>query len=98
MLLKAGVDISRLNRDIRRALQILETTYQEIAGDEPVITSTYEGTHMPSSLHYANDAIDVRLPWEKIQEVVEDLKLRLGKDYDIILRPTHIHIEWDPKK
>lgn len=97
MLIKAGVDISRLNREIRRALSKIQTTLNYYS-EELVLTSTFEGTHSPGSLHYCNDAIDMRTPGKKIAELVKDLKKRLGPDYDVILEGNHIHIEYDPKK
>jgi len=99
MLLKLGVDISRLNREIRRALPVIENVYRGTPY-EPVITATYEGNHSTGSLHYANDAVDVRLPFPQgcSQETVfNKLKKELGKDYDVVLHKTHYHIEYDPK-
>ena len=70
MLLKAGVDISRLNREIRRALQIVNTVYINYI-EELVVTSTYEGNHSPRSLHYGNDAFDARKPVKKMRDLVK---------------------------
>ena len=97
MLIKAGVDISRLNREIRRALPRIQTilNYQS---EELVITSTYEGNHGLGSLHYCNDAIDMRLPGNNVGLVVGEIKEKLGKDYDVVQEGNHIHIEWDPKR
>jgi hypothetical protein len=93
MLLKAGVDISRLNRPIRRALNHIGALYPDF-----VITSTYEGTHSPGSLHYANDAIDIRMKtFHRTAISVDRLKEVLGPDFDIIRERNHIHIEYDPK-
>lgn len=99
MLLKLGVDISRLERPIRRALNKIESIYQRIAMEEAVITSTYEGNHSPGSLHYANLAVDIRLPSDREIRGVIAIKLKeeLGPDYDVVLEANHIHIEYDPK-
>jgi len=97
MLLKLGVDISRLKRPIRKALNKIEAVYRE-HGEEAVITSTYEGNHMPSSLHYANLAVDIRLPTKDKEKIAKQLKERLGDKYDVILEHNHIHIEYDPKR
>jgi len=96
MLIKAGVDISRLNREIRSALPKLQTVlnYQS---EELVITSTYEGTHGQGSLHYANDAVDIRLPAKNVETVVSRIWEKLGTDYDVVSEGNHIHIEYDPK-
>jgi hypothetical protein len=97
MLLKMGVDISRLKKEIRRILGIIEFLYMK-NGEEAVITSTYEGTHSPQSLHYANLAIDIRIPHTgNPADMTTKLKQNLNKDYDVVLEKDHIHIEYDPK-
>ena len=100
MLLKLGVDISRLERPIRRKLNAIDDTFQNVAGMEAVVTSTYEGTHSASSLHYSNNAIDCRCPIhaETAVDVTDALKSVLGNDFDVILEHNHIHIEYDPKE
>ena len=96
MLLKPGVDISRLARPIRRVLCPLDSLFDKYK-EELVITSTYGGNHLPCSLHYANLAIDIRLPKKNLKEIVTEIKDILGKDYDVVLERDHIHIEYDPK-
>jgi len=98
MLVKLGVYIDELKREIRRALNVIDEVYRE-HGQEAVITSTYEGNHSPGSLHYARQAVDVRLPGRHVLGVlVEELKARLGRDYDVVVEPDHIHVEYDPKE
>lgn len=96
LLLKAGVDISRLNRPIRRTLNVITIICADHSSDL-IITSTYEGNHSPSSLHYSNDAIDIRIIPEKTQQVVREIKEALGPDFDVIIERNHVHIEYDPK-
>ena len=96
MLVKLGVDISRLNRPIRRTLNKIEAVYQT-HNEEPVITSTYEGNHSQSSLHYSNDALDLRKPKYNRKAILAELKEDLGKDFDFYDAPYHTHIEYDPK-
>ena len=96
MLIKSGVDISRLNREIRRALTKIEkilTSY----GQEIIITSTFEGNHSAGSLHYSNDAFDIRLLYDNLDPWAKRIKKDLGKDYDVVVEKGHIHIEYDPK-
>ncbi len=97
MLIKLGVDISRLNREIRRALKTVESIYQTLGEQEVVVTSTYDGNHVVSSLHYANNAVDFRLPTKNREEIFQNIANALGKDYDCINHVDHIHIEYDPK-
>lgn len=97
MLLKLGVSIEKLGRNIRRALPHLEDAFERLTHEEPVITSTFEGNHSAGSLHYANNAIDVRLPRIRAGEIVDSLKNSLGGNFDVILEGDHIHVEFDPK-
>lgn len=97
MLIKAGVDISRLRPEIRKKLPGIEVIVWQYGGNELTITSTYEGLHSAGSLHYANLAIDIRrYPKEEIG--YKEIKEWLGEDYDVILEASHIHIEYDPKR
>ena len=96
MLLKLGVDISRLKSPIRRSLTLIEIIFASNSSEEAVITSTYEGDHSPGSYHYVDLAIDIRNPKE-VKKVVLALKSRLGSDYDVVDEHDHIHIEYDPK-
>ena len=96
MLIKAGVDISRLRPEIRKRLNLIANTVYEIEKKELVITSTYEGNHSEGSLHYANLAVDIQRA-KNGNTLRKELCLNLGRDYDVVLEPTHIHIEYDPK-
>ncbi len=92
-----GVDISRLARPLRRKLAGIDEIFALMTGREAVVTSTFEGDHQVSSLHYSHEAIDLRLPAKGASEVVIKLREYLGKNYDVIPEVSHIHIEYDPK-
>lgn len=96
MLLKPGVDISKLKRPIRRILNDLDTMYT-VLGETLTITSTYEGSHMPSSLHYSHEAIDINLPDPYYWEFEVELRGLIPSDFDFVIERDHIHIEYDPK-
>jgi len=96
MLIKLGVSIEKLNRKARRGLEVVAAIFAEF-GHEAIITSTYEGNHSPRSLHYANDAFDVRLPPDGVLRICASMRERLGKDFDVVVESDHIHIEYDPK-
>lgn len=95
MLIKAGVDISRLKREIRRALSVVATLYLN-AHTELVITSTYEGLHSSGSLHYANLAFDIRYPPAARHFNRQLIAEHLGDSFDVCFESDHIHIEFDP--
>jgi len=96
MLIKAGVDISRLNREIRRSLLAVDQFVRDFQ-EELTITSTFEGNHGAGSLHYSNDAYDFRRPLTVQGGTLKLLRGMIGDDYDIVWKADHIHIEYDPK-
>jgi len=96
MLIKAGVDISRLRPEIRKKLSAIEQIILSRDNEEMVITSTYEGDHGAGSLHYGNLAVDIRQR-KAMSYALKDIKAWLGKDYDVVEKKDHIHIEYDPK-
>jgi hypothetical protein len=88
-----GVDLSRLDMRMRPVFKVLS----DVWGDEIVlVTSTWEGWHMASSLHYRFRAIDVRPPVVDSQLALEKVRDELGADYDVIDEGSHFHIEYDP--
>jgi len=96
MLIKAGVDISRLKPPIRKKMNEIARRVWSIEKEELVVTSTWEGVHSEGSLHYADLAVDIRRH-EKGHELRQELRDKLGMDYDVVLGTDHIHIEYDPK-
>ena len=94
MLIKAGVDISRLNREVRRSMTPMNAWVKSL-NDEMVITSTYEGNHQAGSLHYCDNAYDMRRPERADGEEVERVRKLLGSDFDVVFYVRHIHIEFD---
>jgi len=97
MLIKLGVSIARLSRKARRGLEVVAAVFAEF-GHEAVITSADEGNHNPSSLHYANDGFDVRLPPDGVLRIVAALRERLGGDFRVRLEKDHIDFKYDPKE
>lgn len=83
-----------------RIVNTLRATVPETGDNAVWITSANDSKHMEGSLHYKNRAFDVRIWNVKNEELVPGwvarLKLALGPDYDVILEPTHIHVEYDP--
>ena len=100
LMLKEGVRTVGIRPEISLAATVAYTVYKDM-GYDCVITSLVDGTHSPTSLHYAGSAMDLRtrhLPQgvdAQIKTVLEDA---LGEDYDIILESTHIHVEFQPRK
>jgi hypothetical protein len=86
--------------EIRAAQLAANALHKEMTGQEMVITAILDGSHMSGSKHYEGDAFDLRR-WYiggKVKEFIAALKTSLGPDYDVVNEPTHIHVEYDPKK
>ena len=70
-------------------------------GQNIVITSGTNGTHMTGSKHYTGDALDMRtsnFPTPSaMMTFVDGLRKRLGGDYDVVVEKDHLHCEYDPK-
>jgi hypothetical protein len=73
--------------------------YQAAGMETLTITSARDGKHSPGSLHECGLAVDLRiwgLPDPKA--LADRLRRQLDKEFDVVLEPTHLHIEFDPKK
>lgn len=101
MKLKSNkVNIANLCNELKNQIPIIEKRLRLMEGKNYImtITSGNDGKHSKDSLHYKDRAIDIRIfdmkypnrNWLMIRK-------QLGKDYDVILEKTHIHIEYQPK-
>jgi len=65
------------------------------------LTSMNDSEHSRTSLHYADCAADIRIrDWPADidkSEVIEKIRQRLNRHYDVILERTHIHVEFQPR-
>jgi len=87
---KPGVILAGIRPEMSQTLDLIE-----LRGD--VITSGREGEHKVGSLHYQGLAVDVRWGLNK-QQQIDDYIRTLGDAFEIVPEPTHIHIEYDPRK
>jgi hypothetical protein len=101
--IKEGVILS-LSPEMAKALHLIETAHMRCdVGRGVFITSGREGDHMPGSLHYSGNAIDIRTrdltSWQ-VSCLIFELRQRLGKNFDVVDETSggapHIHIEYDP--
>lgn len=97
-MLKPGVRILGLRPELILGITIAQEVYRQHS-IEFVITSVMEGTHTRASIHYAGGAADLRRPPsdDVANLLINDLKLALGEDFDVILEGDHIHMEFQPK-
>jgi len=106
-MIKSGVDAGGLRPEVLLAIQEARELWS-IKGQQLVITSLRDGKHSPKSLHYRGLAVDFRLPVrngiyneaaerEDNYDFVTALRGRLGQQYDVVMEPDHIHVEFDPR-
>ena len=102
MRIKAGASINGIRPEIAVAI----TAIQDIINKwkEPdiefVITSGTDGKHSPTSLHHAGCAIDIRtrmIPPHQRGALKGRIEKALGRDFEIVLEDTHIHLEFQPR-
>ena len=99
MLAKMGVRVNGLKRGARRALNPVEKVCVK-HGVTAVLTSCNDGNHMPSSLHYDDNAFDLttaKISTLALDKIALAIKQELGPEYDVILGEDYIHVEYDPK-
>ena len=100
--LKLGVDIRGIAPECVLGILITAQVY-EARGVPLVLTSVKDSKHSEKSLHYVGRAFDCRLPSrythseETDVHVYAELREALGMQFDVVLEPDHIHVEWDPK-
>jgi hypothetical protein len=100
MELKQGVKPLGITTEIILAVLIASEVYKSFEVDF-VVTSITDGKHSQQhSLHYSGNAFDIRIkniPDKKmIDEIFLEIRRRLTNDYQVVLEPTHIHIEYQP--
>lgn len=106
---KDSVDPGRPTPEILRALVIVAGVCDGF-GIRFTVTSMQDGRHSANSLHYRGGicrAFDMRTrdegpgyaQWsdDLKRQLADAIRNALGKDYDVVVERTHIHIEYDPK-
>ena len=81
-------------------VMVAHRVWQRYLRRDLTVTSITDGEHSANSLHYQGRAIDLRnrnLEDHEQEVALRELRRHLGKDYDVVLEPTHIHVEYDPK-
>jgi hypothetical protein len=96
MIVYNNQNIENLHERMLYALLVCEYIYNKNS-IELEVTWTMGGKHSVTSLHYKRRAFDFLPPKENKDKIIREIKLFLGKDFDIIDEINHIHIEYDPK-
>ena len=97
---KQGVRFANLQPQLVLGLLVIHSIWERYACGTLTITSGSDGVHKANSRHYSGNACDLRsrnLSPTDITHLVNKFKEALGSDFDIVIEPTHIHVEYDPK-
>jgi hypothetical protein len=98
--IKEGVKVAGIQPEILLGLVIADQVYIEVGQNDLVVTAITDGKHMRGSKHYIGQAVDLRISYFSAIntiKVAEEMKTRLGDDYDVVIEPDHIHLEFNPK-
>lgn len=98
MKLKSGVSYIGIQPETIMGILVAEDFFKTL-NQEFVVTSICDGLHKENSLHYQGYAFDLRIWGLKgicSAEMCDRLREALGGHYDVILEPSHIHVEFDP--
>jgi len=103
--LKAGVKLNERHRRpaVFAILLAVAGTPPETTDGLVWVTSANDSKHKRGSKHYTDEAFDIRTRNIKgftnylAQAWADRIKVRLGKNYDVIFEGDHIHVEYDPK-
>lgn len=99
MKIKEGAALAGLDIKMRPALINADAIWAA-HGQELVVTAGLDGEHSAGSLHYYGLALDFRTRYfgtEQTQVIAKSLREALGSDYDVVVHPSHIHVEYDPR-
>ena len=93
-----SVNLSGLSLEMLTAVLHAARIWQLHGMSQITITSANDGKHQTASKHYQGDAIDLRI-WSlpDLLGMADQLRQELGPDYDVVIEPDHLHIEYDPK-
>lgn len=98
--IKPGASIRGMCPEMAIANLIIYSQYA-ILGYDCIITSGTDGEHSTGSRHYSGQALDYRTRHmrDDLKTVIaRNVKEALGDDFDVVLEPTHLHVEFHPKK
>ena len=100
MRTKQGVSVRGVAPELVFASLICESVFNE-AGQKFTLTSVCDGRHKVNSLHYVGKAFDIRVyDLRGISSYVMASRLQeaLGSEFQVIVEPDHIHVEFDLEK
>ena len=96
MRLALNVRLQGIRPELLLALMIVSDLCN-VWSKSVIITTVLNGAHMHNSLHYTGAAVDFVVDLVVARsDFVDELRDRLGPDFDVIDEGDHIHIEYQP--
>lgn len=103
MKLKLGASLENVSWRMFYAAIVVDGVMREL-GSEAIITAGGDGKHSARSKHYAEnnpsgmvEALDFRTWGVDPEQAALRTRNRLGRDYDVVVEKTHMHVEYDPE-
>jgi len=101
MELKKGVKLTGVSTELMFGILVADRIWKNHAKILVITEILPTERHRISSAHNTGRAADLRTHYfdnqEEKEEVAQELREAVGENYDVVLHPTHIHIEYDPK-
>jgi len=98
---KEGMCVAGLRPENLFAIMVATEVFASF-GYDCILTSVTDGKHMPGSLHYVGLASDYRIKQICVEEhkkqIADAIRKALTAEYDVLLKATHIHVEFQPKR
>lgn len=98
--IKTGVKVNGIQSEMILGTIVASKVYEKY-GYDFIITEVTGGKHGRGSLHYVGLAMDIRTRHisseAEIGIIANEIRESLGKQYDVVVEKTHIHIEFQPK-
>jgi len=95
-----GISCFGLQPEILWALDQTVLVWDVHGMDYVTVTSGRGGPHSEKSLHNVGLAVDIRI-WgigaTLLEEMALALRVALGPAFDVVVKPDHVHIEYQPK-
>lgn len=95
-----NVSAQSLSSQLLLVLFVATEAYR-VNGFDCIVTSLNDSRHSKTSLHYSGNGGDLRIkgiPPSIVGKIHAQIVDSLNQDYDVILEPNHIHIEYQPKR
>jgi hypothetical protein len=95
-----GPSMKGIQPEILAVIPIAHAIVQQW-GKDLIITTGTDGVHMKGSKHYEGLALDLRtrhlIPAARVA-FSDELTKALGREYDVVLHKSHLHVEFDPEE